>query len=153
MAISVMTRIEDLNRILNQALDHRRQVLDTAAKDLKSWTRKVHKIKSIYHVLNLFSFDVTKKCLIAECWVPVADIESIKEALRRGTQKSASSVLSILNRMEKKEIPPTYNRPNEFTKGFQVRFQIVDSRNEIVKIFIFGDYVYMKTWFLHVNGR
>lgn len=32
---------------------------------------KVKKEKSIYHTLNTLSFDVTKKCLVAEGWCPV----------------------------------------------------------------------------------
>ncbi|CAG5087449.1 Similar to ATP6V0A4: V-type proton ATPase 116 kDa subunit a isoform 4 (Homo sapiens) [Cotesia congregata] len=91
----------------------------TAAKNLKNWFIKVRKIKAIYHTLNLFNLDVTQKCLIAECWVPVLDIETIQLALRRGTERSGSSVPPILNRMESFEDPPTYNRTNKFTKGFQ----------------------------------
>lgn len=56
-----------------------------AAKNIKNWFVKVRKIKAIYHTLNLFNLDVTQKCLIAECWVPVLDIETIQLALRRGT--------------------------------------------------------------------
>ena len=29
------------------------------------------KEKSIYHTLNMLSFDVTKKCLVAEGWCPI----------------------------------------------------------------------------------
>uniref|UniRef100_U5EY30 V-type proton ATPase subunit a n=1 Tax=Corethrella appendiculata TaxID=1370023 RepID=U5EY30_9DIPT len=119
MAMGVMTRIEDLNTVLGQTQDHRHRVLVAAAKNLKNWFIKVRKIKAIYHTLNLFNLDVTQKCLIAECWVPVLDIETIQIALRRGTERSGSSVPPILNRMETFEDPPTYNRTNKFTHGFQ----------------------------------
>ncbi|XP_011304240.1 V-type proton ATPase 116 kDa subunit a isoform 1 isoform X2 [Fopius arisanus] len=119
MAMGVMTRIEDLNTVLGQTQDHRHRVLVAAAKNIKNWFIKVRKIKAIYHTLNLFNLDVTQKCLIAECWVPVLDIEGIQLALRRGTERSGSSVPPILNRMETFEDPPTYNRTNKFTKGFQ----------------------------------
>jgi V-type H+-transporting ATPase subunit a len=119
MAMGVMTRIEDLNTVLGQTQDHRHRVLVAAAKNLKNWFVKVRKIKAIYHTLNLFNLDVTQKCLIAECWVPVLDMESIQIALRRGTERSGSSVPPILNRMETYEAPPTYNRTNKFTNGFQ----------------------------------
>ena len=119
MAMGVMTRIEDLNTVLGQTQDHRHRVLVAAAKNLKNWFVKVRKIKAIYHTLNLFNLDVTQKCLIAECWVPLLDIETIQIALRRGTERSGSSVPPILNRMDTFEDPPTYNRTNKFTHAFQ----------------------------------
>lgn len=39
-------------------------------------------------------------------------------------ERSGSSVPSILNRMSTKQVPPTYNRTNKFTQGFQ---NIVDA--------------------------
>ncbi|XP_068631424.1 V-type proton ATPase 116 kDa subunit a 1-like isoform X2 [Battus philenor] len=119
MAMGVMTRIEDLNTVLGQTQDHRHRVLVAAAKNIKNWFVKVRKIKAIYHTLNLFNLDVTQKCLIAECWVPALDLETIQLALRRGTERSGSSVPPILNRMETAEDPPTYNRTNKFTFAFQ----------------------------------
>lgn len=71
--------------MLGQTQDHRHRVLVAAAKNIKNWFVKVRKIKAIYHTLNLFNLDVTQKCLIAECWVPVLDLENIQLALRRGT--------------------------------------------------------------------
>lgn len=35
--------------------------------------------------MNMFNLDVTHKCLIAECWCPVSDLEAIQDALKRGT--------------------------------------------------------------------
>merc|ERR1712012_307985 len=110
MAIGVMTRIEDLNTVLGQTNDHRHRVLVAAAKNIKVWFIKVRKIKAIYHTLNMFNLDVTQKCLIAECWCAVRDLPKIQQALKAGTERSGSSVPSILNRMVTKENPPSYFR-------------------------------------------
>ena len=45
-------------------------------------------MKAVYHTMNLFNVDVTQKALIGECWCPVADLESIQQALRRGTVRT-----------------------------------------------------------------
>lgn len=119
MAVGVMQRLEDLNTVLGQTNDHRHRVLVAAAKNIKVWFVKVRKIKAIYHTLNMFNLDVTQKCLIAECWIPTADIESIQLSLRRGTEKSGSTVAPILNQMATKEPPPTFFRTNKFTSAFQ----------------------------------
>ncbi|XP_062840909.1 V-type proton ATPase 116 kDa subunit a [Trichomycterus rosablanca] len=124
MAAGVNTRIDDLQMVLNQTEDHRQRVLQAAAKTLRVWFIKVRKMKAIYHTLNLCNIDVTQKCLIAEIWCPVSDLDSIQLALRRGTEKSGSTVPSILNTMQSKQTPPTYNKTNKFTSGFQ---SIVDA--------------------------
>ncbi|XP_031422667.1 V-type proton ATPase 116 kDa subunit a isoform X1 [Clupea harengus] len=124
MAGGVHTRIDDLQMVLNQTEDHRQRVLQAAAKTVRVWFIKVRKMKAIYHTLNLCNIDVTQKCLIAEIWCPVSDLDSIQFALRRGTEKSGSTVPSILNRMQTKQTPPTFNKTNKFTSGFQ---NIVDA--------------------------
>lgn len=77
-----------LCKVLNQTEDHRQRVLQAAAKNIRVWFIKVRKMKAIYHTLNLCNIDVTQKCLIAEVWCPVADLDSIQFALRRGTVSS-----------------------------------------------------------------
>uniref|UniRef100_A0A8C6KG92 V-type proton ATPase subunit a n=1 Tax=Nothobranchius furzeri TaxID=105023 RepID=A0A8C6KG92_NOTFU len=124
MLAGVNARIDDLQMVLNQTEDHRQRVLQAAAKTIRVWFIKVRKMKAIYHTLNLCNIDVTQKCLIAEVWCPVSDLDSIQFALRRGTEKSGSTVPSILNRMQTKQTPPTYNKTNKFTSGFQ---NIVDA--------------------------
>ncbi|XP_036195646.1 V-type proton ATPase 116 kDa subunit a1 isoform X6 [Myotis myotis] len=124
MASGVNTRIEDLQMVLNQTEDHRQRVLQAAAKNIRVWFIKVRKMKAIYHTLNLCNIDVTQKCLIAEVWCPVTELDSIQFALRRGTEHSGSTVPSILNRMQTNQTPPTYNKTNKFTYGFQ---NIVDA--------------------------
>ena len=58
---------------------------------MRVWFIKVRKMKAIYHTLNLCNIDVTQKCLIAEVWCPVSDLDSIQFALRRGTVRAPPS--------------------------------------------------------------
>ncbi|KAJ8971707.1 hypothetical protein NQ317_006009 [Molorchus minor] len=89
MLKGVRTRLEDLNLVLNQTKDHRQRVLVSVAKELQNWSVMVSKMKAIYHTLNLFNMDVTKKCLIGECWVPCNDIPAVQKALAEGSTASA----------------------------------------------------------------
>ena len=75
-------------QVLSQTEEHRQRVLVSAAKNVRVWFIKVRKLKAIYHTLNLFNLDVTQKCLIAECWCPITDLDKIQMALRRGTVSS-----------------------------------------------------------------
>ena len=124
MATSVMIRIQDLKTILDQTKYHRLRLLVAAARNIEIWAVKLRKMKAIYHTLNLFNLDVTQKCLIAECWIAVADLHKIGSALRRATERSGCSVPPILSRMTSPLVPPTYNRTNKFTSAFQ---RIVDA--------------------------
>lgn len=124
MLKGVRTRLEDLNLVLNQTQDHRQRVLVSVAKELQNWSIMVRKMKAIYHALNMFNMDVTKKCLIGECWVPVSDLTIVQNALVDGGRAGGSSIPSFLNVIEALEDPPTFNRTNKFTKGFQ---NLIDS--------------------------
>ncbi|XP_070537103.1 V-type proton ATPase 116 kDa subunit a 1-like [Ptychodera flava] len=119
MIEGVNTRLQDLQSVLNQTEDHRYRALQLAAKNIKTWFIKVCKIKAIYHTLNLFDLDVTRNCLIAECWCPVVDLDQIQQALSLGTERSESTVPSILHIVETDHSHPTYNRTNQFTKAYQ----------------------------------
>lgn len=119
MVKGVRTRLEDLKMVLNQTEDHRQRVLLSVAKELPSWIIMVHKMKAIYHTLNLFNMDVTKKCLIGECWVPINDLPVLRKALTDGSNAVGSTIQSFLNMIPTNEDPPTFNRTNRFTRGFQ----------------------------------
>ena len=106
-------------QVLSQTQDHRQRVLVAAAKNIRIWFIKVRKIKAIYHTLNLFNLDVTQKCLIAECWLPVDDYSAVQLALGRGSERAGSSIRPVLNKLTTREAPPTFNRTNKFTNGFQ----------------------------------
>ncbi|CAD7084738.1 unnamed protein product [Hermetia illucens] len=124
MVKGVCTRLEDLKLVLNQTEDHRKRVLVSVAKELPNWSIMVKKMKAIYHTLNLFNMDVTKKCLIGECWVPVNDLPIVQKALSDGSAAVGSTIPSFLNVIDTNEQPPTFNRTNKFTRGFQ---NLIDS--------------------------
>ncbi|CAG9794994.1 unnamed protein product [Diatraea saccharalis] len=120
----VATRIQDLEMVLEQTEQHRRLVLANIARDISTWMMVVKKEKAIYHTMNMFSMDIVKKCLIAECWVPKSDLHILQKALDDGVKASGSPIPSILHQVPTRETPPTFNRTNKFTKGFQ---NLIDS--------------------------
>jgi V-type H+-transporting ATPase subunit a len=124
VALAIIGRIDDLNMVLGQTQEHSLARLQEVAHQIDGWKQKVVKIKSIFHTMNKFNLDVTAKCLIAECWYPVEYSEEVQQALMRGTERSGSSVPSILHRIQTDEAPPTYNKTNKVTVGFQA---IVDA--------------------------
>lgn len=77
-------------QVLNQTHDHRQRVLHNVAKELPNWAIMVRKMKAIYHTMNLFNVDVTKKCLIGECWVPVSDLTIVRDCLNEGSVGSSN---------------------------------------------------------------
>uniref|UniRef100_A0A1B6G1W2 V-type proton ATPase subunit a n=1 Tax=Cuerna arida TaxID=1464854 RepID=A0A1B6G1W2_9HEMI len=118
MIKGVKARIEDLTTVLNQTREHRQRVLSSVAKELHSWSIMVRKMKAVYHTLNMFNMDVSRKCLIGECWVPVKEINKVQAALIEGGKVSGSSIASFLNILHTHEEPPTHFRANKFTYGF-----------------------------------
>ncbi|CAH7471255.1 V-type proton ATPase 116 kDa subunit a 4 [Phodopus roborovskii] len=124
MLASVNVRLEDLITVITQTESHRQRLLQEAATSWHSWVIKVQKMKAVYHVLNMCNIDVTQQCIIAEIWFPVADTRNIKKALEQGMELSGSSMVPIMTEVETKSDPPTFNRTNKFTAGFQ---NIVDA--------------------------
>ncbi|XP_068166587.1 V-type proton ATPase 116 kDa subunit a isoform X2 [Antennarius striatus] len=117
-------RIQDLHTVLHRTEEYLKQVLIKASESVYTWVIQVKKMKAIYYILNLCSFDVTNKCLIAEVWCPVNDVPTLRSALEEGSRKTGATVPSFVNRIPTKDTPPTLIRTNKFTSGFQ---NIVDA--------------------------
>ncbi|KAF8352234.1 V-type ATPase, V0 complex, 116kDa subunit family [Amanita rubescens] len=115
----VSDRLEDLEVVLYQTGLNRRSELVTIGENLRSWQVVVRKEKMIYETLNLFNYDVRRKTLIAEGWVPTRDITRIQLALKDATEQSGTSIPPILHELRTHKTPPTYHRTNKFTEGFQ----------------------------------
>lgn len=92
-----------LHQVLHRTEDYLRQVLCKAAESVSSRAVQVRKMKAIYHTLNMCSFDVTNKCLIAEVWCPEADLHELRRALEEGSVRPSSGVQGGRGRAEKTE--------------------------------------------------
>lgn len=124
MITEVSGKILELKITIDAGLLHRSNLLRTIGYEHEQWNHLVKQQKSIYNTLNMLSFDVTKKCLVAEGWCPVVASNQIQNALERATFDSNSQVGAIFQVLQTKESPPTYFRTNKFTSAFQ---EIVDA--------------------------
>ncbi|OCH90662.1 H+-ATPase subunit [Obba rivulosa] len=115
----VTARLEDLQVVLYNTGANRRAELVTIGENLASWQDVVKKEKAIYETLNLLNYDMRRKTLIAEGWVPTRDIAMIQIALRHATEESGTNVPPILHELRTSKTPPTFHRTNKFTEGFQ----------------------------------
>ncbi|KAI8329294.1 V-type ATPase, V0 complex, 116kDa subunit family [Chlamydoabsidia padenii] len=115
----VTSRIEDLTSVLTNTKQTRRSELLDIAENLATWTTIVRKEKAVYHTMNLFDYDIGRKCLVAEGWCATNDIPLVQRALKTATESSGTSLPSILTELRTKKTPPTYHRTNKFTEGFQ----------------------------------
>ncbi|OZJ03733.1 hypothetical protein BZG36_04149 [Bifiguratus adelaidae] len=122
--LEVTARIEDLNNVLSNTNNTRRAELTNIADNSAVWTIIVKKEKATYHTMNLFNYDVGRKCLIAEGWCATNDIPVIQNALKTATESTGSNLSSILTELHTTKKPPTYHRTNKFTEGFQ---NLIDS--------------------------
>ncbi|KAG6853640.1 hypothetical protein C0991_002608, partial [Blastosporella zonata] len=120
----VTNRLEDIQAVLYNTGVNRRSELVKLGENLRSWQDVVRKEKMIFETLNLFNYDVRRKMLIAEGWVPTRDITNIQIALRHATEESGTNMPPILQELRTHKTPPTFIRTNKFTIGFQT---IMDS--------------------------
>jgi len=79
----VNMRLDDLRVVISRTLEHRRQVLTSVGANVETWLVKVRKEKAIYHTMNMFNYDLGRRCLIAEGWCPKTATEEIQLALRK----------------------------------------------------------------------
>jgi V-type H+-transporting ATPase subunit a len=119
MELEVRGRLDDLHTVLNRTTEHKKGILEDLTVHMDVWKAKVLKEKSIYHTMNLFNYDLGRKCLIAEGWCPSNATDDIQLALRRASNRSGALVPSILSMIPPREEPPTYMETNKFTHSFQ----------------------------------
>jgi len=122
----VGARLEDIGNVLVRMEESRDQEMRVLGEHLKGWESVVNREKSVWECLNLWSYDASRKTLIAEGWVPTRDITLIQAALRRAQEVSGTSIPPLLHVLPTPHgvQPPTFHRTNKFTEAFQT---IIDS--------------------------
>jgi V-type H+-transporting ATPase subunit a len=127
----VTARLRELHATIEAGDRHREGVLQGVALSLLSWQRAVRREKLLFHTLNKFSVDASRKVLVGEAWCPAAARARVHEALRAAAEGSATGghVQAILHPLPASALaragpPPTYFRTDDFTGCFQT---IVDA--------------------------
>jgi V-type H+-transporting ATPase subunit a len=115
----VNTRLGDLGNVLRNTKTTLDAELTQIAQSLAAWMVIIKKEKAVYQTLNLFSYDHARKTLIAEAWCPTNSLPLIKSTLHDVNNRAGLSVPSIINEIRTNKTPPTYQKTNRFTEGFQ----------------------------------
>lgn len=115
----VNNRLGDLGSVLRNTKTTLDAELTQIAQSLAAWMVIIKKEKAAYQTLNLFSYDQARKTLIAEAWCPTNSLPLIKSTLHDVNNRAGLSVPSIINEIRTNKTPPTYQKTNRFTEGFQ----------------------------------
>ena len=115
----VNTRLSDLASVLRNTKTTLDAELGQIGRSLAAWLIIVKKEKAVYQTLNKCSYDQARKTLIAEAWCPTNALSMIKSTLQDVNDRAGLSVPTIVNQIKTNKTPPTYNKTNKFTLGFQ----------------------------------
>ncbi|XP_048004326.1 V-type proton ATPase 116 kDa subunit a 1-like [Leguminivora glycinivorella] len=117
--LQLRAKIEDLSLVLEKTRFHRCMVMHTMARAHPTYLLRLRKAKAIYHTMNFFTVDITKNCMIGQCWIPTSDLGRVQEVLDTTSEQMATSVPCFMSKVSTHETPPTFHRTNKFTYGFQ----------------------------------
>lgn len=115
----VNTRLQDLSNVLGNTKRTLDAELNQIGRSLAAWMIVTKKEKGVYQTLNRFSYDPARKTLVAEAWCPTNSLGLIKSTLQDVNDHAGLSVPTIVNQIKTSKTPPTYNKTNKFTLGFQ----------------------------------
>merc|ERR1711939_645844 len=115
----VNTRLSDLASVLSNTKTTLDAELTQIAQSLAAWMVIIKKEKAVYNALNMCSYDHARKTLIAEAWCPTNSLPQIRATLQDVNDRAGLSVPTIVNQIKTNKTPPTYNKTNKFTEGFQ----------------------------------
>lgn len=111
-------KIRDISQVMTSTHQQLEAELFVIGDHIETWRAIIKRERLIYETMNLFAY--SSRGLMAEGWVPSAEVASVKNVLR-DIEGPGNAVLSHLITNKS---PPTYHKTNKFTKGFQA---IVDA--------------------------
>ncbi|RKF76749.1 V-type proton ATPase subunit a [Golovinomyces cichoracearum] len=115
----VNSRMSDLGSVLENTKKTLNAELTQIAQNLASWMVIVKKEKAVYQTLNLFSYNHARKMLIAEAWCPTNSLSLIRATLSDVNSRADHQQLCLIEEIRTNKTPPTYQKTNKFTEGFQ----------------------------------
>ncbi|TQS35843.1 hypothetical protein Golomagni_03725 [Golovinomyces magnicellulatus] len=115
----VNSRMSDLGSVLENTKKTLNAELTQIAQNLASWMIIIKKEKAVYQTLNLFSYNHAKKMLIAEAWCPTNSMSLIRATLSDVNSRADHQPLCFIEEIRTNKTPPTYQKTNKFTEGFQ----------------------------------
>lgn len=115
----VNSRLQDLSNVLGNTKRTLDAELTQIGRSLAAWLIVIKKEKGVYQTLNRFSYDPARKTLVAEAWCPTSTLGLIKSTLQDVNDRAGLTVPTIVNQINTSKTPPTYNKTNKFTLGFQ----------------------------------
>lgn len=115
----VNSRLSDLKSVLKNTKQTLDAELTQIGRTLAAWFIVVKKEKAVYETLNRFSYDQARKTLIAEAWCPTNALGIIKSTLQDVNDRAGLTIPTIVNQIKTNKTPPTYNKTNKFTLGYQ----------------------------------
>ncbi|KJE90422.1 vacuolar proton ATPase [Capsaspora owczarzaki ATCC 30864] len=118
--------LEELDGVLRQLRSQRQKLLVLVSDSHVHWLFRLLKIKATYTIMNHLQHESKgARYMIAEVWVPTDELGILRASVIVSTQRASAAALTIVTPLPltgKK--PPTFNRVNKFTAGFQ---NIVDA--------------------------
>ncbi|ODQ81605.1 hypothetical protein BABINDRAFT_159877 [Babjeviella inositovora NRRL Y-12698] len=112
-------RLMEVEHVLDGTEVHLGAELAYVAEHIELWAITAKMEKSLFVVLNKCDYDPTRRCLIAEGWIPRDQLGGVKSALRDVTERSGTNITSVVNELQTNRTPPTFHRTNKFTAAFQ----------------------------------
>jgi len=119
IAKDVGDKLDDLNQVYESSKNRQDRVLLNIARQVEGWREKIVSEKAIYNILNCFTYDTGRRCIVGEGWCPSEEIDNIRKVLVDTNRRSAATIPTILHIVPTEEIPPTYYKTNKFTASFQ----------------------------------
>ncbi|CAG9138135.1 unnamed protein product [Plutella xylostella] len=120
MIYKLQVRLDDIEQVMKKTKYHRCKALRSVGRQFSPWMASTKKSKAIYHTMNLFSLDITKECLIGQCWVPTDQLKAVQDVLEATSKESGAEVESFISVATTTDAPPTFYRTNKFTNAFQL---------------------------------
>lgn len=129
--IEINKKLADVTTVLDNTDRTLETELRVLSPELDTWWKQIMLEKSVYKVMNKCYYDLSRKCLISEGWIPKADLSHVQEALddistkytagnpADGHEGGDDAIPIIMNTIDTTRTPPTYFKTNKVTAAFQ----------------------------------